>query len=57
MERVLDSAPILSARNTRQASAAFEKKKASTMNIGHFPWAQIAAPINVRADKVCYPTR
>ena len=22
-----------------------------------FPWAQIAAPIDVRADKVCYPKR
>ena len=22
-----------------------------------FPWAQIAALINVGADKICYPTR
>ena len=30
-----DSAPILSARNTRRTSATFEEKNASTMNIGH----------------------
>ena len=50
------SAPTLSARVPRRARAAFEKN-ASTMNIAHVSMAQIAAPINVRADKVCYPTR
>ena len=30
-----DSAPILAARNTRRASAAFEKKMLHTMSIAH----------------------
>ena len=50
------SAPILSARVPRRASAAFEKN-ASTMNIAHVSMGQIAALTNVRADKICYPTR
>ena len=41
----------------RAEHALLLKKNASTMNIAHVSMAQIAAPINVRADKVCYPTR
>ena len=41
----------------RAEHALLLKKNASTMNIDHVSMAQIAAPINVRADKVCYPTR
>ena len=40
----------------RAEHALLLKKNASTMNITHVSTAQIAAPINVRADKVCYPT-
>ena len=49
------SAPTLSARVSRRARGAFEKKNASTMNIAHVSMAQIAAPINVRADKLMLP--
>ena len=50
------SAPILSARVPLRASAAL-KKNASTMTYLMFPWEQIAALINVGADKICYPAR
>ena len=36
----------------RAEHALLLKKNASTMNIAHVSMAQIAAPINVRADKV-----
>ena len=41
----------------RAEHALLLKKNASTVNIAHVSMAQIAALINVRADKVCYPTR
>ena len=38
----------------RAEHALLLKKNASTINIAHVSMAQIAAPINVRADKVLY---
>ena len=58
MERVLEpSRRRLCMRVFRAEHVLLLKKNASTMNIAHVSMAQIAAPINVRADKVCYPTR
>ena len=58
MERVLERfRRRLCLRVFRAEHALLLKKNASTMNIAHVSMAQIAAPINVRADKVCYPTR
>ena len=58
MERVLERfRRRLCLRVFRAEHALLSKKNASTMNIAHVSMAQIAAPINVRADKVCYPTR
>ena len=58
MERVLERfRRRLCLRVFRAEQALLLKKNASTMNIAHVSMAQIAAPINVRADKVYYPTR
>ena len=58
MERVLERfRRRLCLRVFRAEHALLLKKNASTMDIAHVSMAQIAAPINVRADKVCYPTR
>ena len=58
MERVLERfRRRLCLRVFRAEHALLLKKNASTMNIAHVSMAQIAAPINVRADKVCYPPR
>ena len=58
MERVLERfRRRLCLRVFRAEHALLLKKNASTMNIAHVSMAHIAAPINVRADKVCYPTR
>ena len=58
MERVLERfRRRLCLRVFRAEHALLLKNNASTMNIAHVSMAQIAAPINVRADKVCYPTR
>ena len=58
MERVLERfRRRLCLRVFRAEHALLLKKNASTMNIAHVSMAQIAAPINVRADKVFYPTR
>ena len=58
MERVLERfRRRLCLRMFRAEHALLLEKNASTMNITHVSMAQIAAPINVRADKVCYPTR
>ena len=58
MERVLERfRRRLCLRVFRAEHALLLKKNASTMNIAHVSMAQIAAPINVRANKVCYPTR
>ena len=58
MERVLERfLRRLCLRVFRAEHALLLKKNASTMNIAHVSMAQIAAPINVRADIVCYPTR
>ena len=58
MERVLERfRRRLCLRVFRAEHALLFKKNASTMNIAHVSMAQIAAPINVRAVKVCYPTR
>ena len=58
MERVLERfRRRLCLRVFRAEHALLLKNNASTMNIAHVSMAQIAAPINVRADKVCYPMR
>ena len=58
MERVLERfRRRLCLRVFRAEHALLLKKNASTINIAHVSMAQIGAPINVRADKVCYPTR
>ena len=58
MERALERfRRRLCLRVFRAEYALLLKKNASTMNIAHVSMAQIAAPITVRADKVCYPTR
>ena len=41
----------------RAEHALLLKKNTSTMNIAHVSMGQIAALINVGADKICYPTR
>ena len=41
----------------RAEQALLLKKNASTMNIAHVSMAQIAAPINVRADKAYMSTQ
>ena len=54
MERVLERfRRRLCLRVFRAGHALLLKKNASTMNIAHVSMAQFAAPINVRADKVC----
>ena len=50
-------ADFVCASSAQSTRCMLLKKNASTMNIAHVSMAQIAAPINVRADKVCYPTR
>ena len=58
MERVLERfRRRFCLRVFRAEQALLLKKNASTMSIAHVSMGQIAALTNVRADKICYPTR